>query len=83
MNTKSKINKMQDEMWQIYNEWGGYDYNDEMLIQLSGVDGDIAEAEYFNEWEYCHENVEATYKWFKQVKKIRQLQESMSDAIYC
>tara|TARA_Y100000114_G_scaffold112589_1_gene106391 strand:+ start:784 stop:1029 length:246 start_codon:yes stop_codon:yes gene_type:complete len=80
---QKKISKMQDEMWQIYNEWGGYDYNDEMLIQLSGIDEDIAEAKYDNEWEYCYENVEATYKWFKQVKKIRQLQESIPDVIYC
>ena len=80
---KNKINKMHQEMWDIYNELGGYDYNDEMLTQLSGVDEEIAEAEEDNDWEYCYENVEVTYKWFKQVEKIRQLQESLPEGIYC
>ena len=80
---RKKINKMHQEMWDIYNELGGYDYNDEMLTQLSGVDEEIAEAEEDSDWEYCYKNVEATYKWFKQVKKIRQLQESLPEVIYC
>lgn len=80
---KKKINKMHQEMWDTYNEWGGYDYNDEMLTQLYGVDEEIAEAEEENDWEYCYKNVEATYKWFKQVEKIRQLQESLPEVIYC
>ena len=80
---RKKINKMHQEMWDIYNELGGYDYNDEMLTQLSGVDEETAEAEEDNDWEYCYKNVEATYKWFKQVKKIRQLQESLPEVIYC
>ena len=79
---EKQITKMHQEMWAIFNKWGGYDYNDEMLIQLSGVDEEIAEAEEDNDWEYCYKNVKATYKWFKQVEKIRSLQESLPDVIY-
>ena len=79
---KKKINKMHQEMWKIFNKWGGYDYNDEMLIQLSGVDEEIAEAEEDNDWEYYYKNIKATHKWFKQVQKIRSLQESLPDVIY-
>ena len=80
---EKQINKMHQEMWAIFNEWGGYDYNDEMLTQLYGVDEEIAEAEEDNDWEYYYKNIEATYKWFKQVEKIRQLQESLPEVMYC
>ena len=74
---EKQINKMYQEMWAIFNKWGGYDYNDEMLIQLNGLDEEIAEAKEDNDWGYCYENVKATYKWFKKVEKIRSLQESL------
>jgi len=81
----SKAKKMYDEIWDIFNEHGGYDYNDEMYYHCLGASQSFQECEEDNDgWEALikHE-FEPCLKYMRHIKKIRILQESMPSEVYC
>jgi len=78
----------------IYEEFGGYDYNDKMIYQLRGLDADIEEcendAEEFDKVDILHQdiykytlaNAESTLLWFKWTKKLMVLKSKEPSAIF-
>ena len=75
--------EMNDECYTIFNEHGGYNYNDAMLYQLQGLRQSIGEC--LNEEDWMNMEIEATttLKWFKHIEKIRVLEESEPESLYC
>jgi hypothetical protein len=86
---EKRVNSLNGYCWAIFEEYGGYDYNDEMLYQLQGLRDSIAECEddavKFGDkaWEGMVEEAETTYTWFKHIEKIRELQEDIPTSLYC
>ncbi len=74
---------MNDQCYAIFNEHGGYNYNDAMLTQLQGLRQSIGEC--LNEEDWKHMEIEATttFKWFKHIEQIRVLEESEPESLYC
>tara|TARA_R110002012_G_scaffold119260_1_gene268257 strand:+ start:298 stop:576 length:279 start_codon:yes stop_codon:yes gene_type:complete len=78
----------------IYEEFGGYDYNDKMIYQLRGLDADIEECEHDAEefdkvdilhqdiYKYTLANAESTLLWFKWTKKLMVLKSKEPSAIF-
>jgi|TARA_Y100000289_G_C3920749_1_gene150188 hypothetical protein len=78
-----KCANIHKKCWKIYDDYGGYDYNDQMLYQLTGLNETIEMT--FNDkypLETCLKEAEITYNWFKHIKKIRVLQESEPESLY-
>tara|TARA_R110002012_G_scaffold75703_1_gene191219 strand:- start:248 stop:502 length:255 start_codon:yes stop_codon:yes gene_type:complete len=80
---KEKVNKLNEECWDIFQEYGGYDYNDEMLYQLEGLRDSIHECMNEEDWKGMAEEAETTYTWFRHIEKIRELQENIPTSLYC
>ena len=86
---EKRVDNLSATCWDIFNNYGGYDYNDEMLYQLQGLQDSIDEcsddAVKFGDkaWEGMVEEAETTYTWFLHIKKIRELQESIPESLYC
>jgi hypothetical protein len=86
---EKRVDQINRSCWHIFNEYGGYDYNDWMLSQLHGLRDSIAECEddaiKFGDkaWEGMVEEAETTYTWFLHIKKIRVLQENIPTSLYC
>ena len=75
--------KMYKEIWHIYNTYGGYDYNDTMWCQAQGSSDawDIYEQD--EDWEGLVKEYEPCLKYMRHIKKIRILQESIPQPLYC
>ena len=80
---KEKVNKLSSQCWGIFEEYGGYDYNDEMLYQLEGLQDSIDECMNEIDWEDMVEKAETTCLWFLHIEKIRELQENIPTSLYC
>lgn len=84
MNYKKQLaEKMYNEIWHIYNEHGGYDYNDTMWCQAQGSSDawDIYEQD--EDWDGLIKEYETCLKYMRHIKKIRILQESIPQELYC
>ena len=80
---KERVNKLSGQCWDIFHEYGGYDYNDEMLYQIQGLEACIYECRNEEDWKHMGEKAETTYTWFKHIEKIRELQENIPTSLYC
>ena len=80
---KERVNKLNSNCWDIFNEYGGYDYNDEMLYQLQGLGDSISECMNEEDWKNMVDEAETTYTWFKHIKNIRELQDNIPTSLYC
>ena len=80
---KERVNKLSGQCYDIYHEYGGYDYNDEMLYQLQGLQESIHECMNEKDWEGVVEEAETTCLWFLHIEKIRELQENIPTSLYC
>jgi len=80
---KEKVNKLSGQCYDIFHEYGGYDYNDEMLYQLQGLQESIHECMNEEDWKNMVEEAETTNTWFKHIEKIRELQENIPTSLYC
>ena len=74
---EKRVNSLNGYCWDIFNEYGGYDYNDEMLYQLRGLQDSIHECMNEEDWKNMVEESETTCTWFLHIKKIRVLQENI------
>jgi len=75
--------EMNDQCYAIFNEYGGYNYNDSMLYQLQGLRQSIGECLNEEDWEHMVKEASTTLKWFKHIEKIRALEETEPVALYC
>jgi len=80
--TVKEIIKINDKLWDIFNEHGGYEYNDEMIWQLEGYGISINEMEE-DETEHVLEEGVATLKYFEWVVNMLELKESEPPQLYC
>lgn len=80
--TVREIIKINDKLWDIFNEYGGYEYNDEMIWQLEGYGISVSEME---EDEHVHvlKEGKATLEYFEWVVKMLELKESEPPQLYC
>tara|TARA_R110000803_G_scaffold108539_1_gene176835 strand:+ start:104 stop:385 length:282 start_codon:yes stop_codon:yes gene_type:complete len=79
----SNVVKMNDQCYHIFNEHGGYNYNDDMLYQLQGLRQSIGECLNEEDWDNMVKEASTTLKWFKHIEKIRKLEESIPNSLYC
>ena len=88
-----KLYSIHSKCHAIYEEFGGYDYNDKMIYQLRGLDADIEEcSECMEELSSQRErevlykgalaNADATLLWFEWVKKMMVLKSKEPSAIF-
>jgi hypothetical protein len=80
---KKRVDNLSAVCWDIFNEYGGYDYNDEMLYQLEGLSDSEGECMNEEDWKHMVKEAETTHTWFKHIKKIRELQENIPTSLYC
>lgn len=82
---EKKCYKLLDKMWKIYHEHGGYQYNDEMLIQLQGCQEEMSESETEKDFTYTYDQLYETHHWFKLVKTAKLAMDKVesSNLIYC
>ena len=73
MNTNEKLaQKMYREIQNIYNNYGGYDYNDTMWCQY----------EKDEDWNSLIKELKPCLEYMRHIKKIRILQESIPQPLY-
>ena len=79
---RKKISQMYNRMWEIFNEHGGYAYNDEMFYQLQGIQESMNECE--NDRDVPHMVKEAieTMKFFEWVVEYKGLMEREPPQLY-
>lgn len=75
--------KQLNEIWSIYNEYGGYDYNDSMLCQAQGSSEAWRVYEENGDWDGLIREYEYVLKYMRHIRKIRILQESIPQELYC
>ena len=79
----TSVIEMNDQCYNIFNEHGGYNYNDDMLYQLQGLRESIGECLNEEDWENMVKEASTTLKWFKHIEEIRKLEESIPNSLYC
>mgnify|MGYP003659498361 FL=1 len=80
---KELAQEMYNEIWDIYTEYSGYDYNDSMWCQAQGSSDAMDIYEEDEDWEGLIKEYEACLKYMRHIKQIRILQESIPPEIYC
>ena len=80
---EKRVEEINSICWHIFNEHGGYDYNDDMLCQLQGLGDSISECMNDEDWKNMVDEAETTYTWFKHIKNIRELQDNIPTSLYC
>lgn len=80
---EKRVDQISANCWHIFNEYGGYDYNDDMLYQLQGLQYSMFECESEEDWKGMVDEAETTYTWFKHIKNIRELQDNIPTSLYC
>ena len=78
-----EINSIVGKCWSIYNEHGGYEYNDEMIYQLDGIRYSMEECECDEDIEHMLNEAKEVLKYFVWVKNIKELIENEPPQIYC
>ncbi len=80
---EKKISNIISKCYHIYNEYGGGEYNDQMLYQVEGLSEAFSEEYYSDkDFESVLETAEEVYEWFKQVKKIIVLQKKLPQTTF-
>tara|TARA_R110000737_G_scaffold72286_2_gene100787 strand:- start:3176 stop:3427 length:252 start_codon:yes stop_codon:yes gene_type:complete len=80
--TVKEIIKINDKLWDIFHEHGGYEYNDEMIWQLEGYATSIDEMEE-DETDHVLKEGNTTLEYFEWVVKMIELKESEPPQLYC
>tara|TARA_R110000803_G_scaffold70598_1_gene133549 strand:+ start:1089 stop:1370 length:282 start_codon:yes stop_codon:yes gene_type:complete len=79
----SGVVEMNDQCYRIFEELGGYNYNDDMLYQLQGLRESIGECVNEEDWKNMVTEASTTLMWFKHIEKIRKLEDSIPESLYC
>ena len=69
--------------WSIHEEYGGYEYNDQMVYKLDGLGCSMEECECDEDVEHMLSEAKEVLKYFVWVKNIRELIENEPPQIYC
>tara|TARA_R100000781_G_scaffold110178_1_gene75468 strand:- start:320 stop:574 length:255 start_codon:yes stop_codon:yes gene_type:complete len=84
MNYKKQIaEEMYNEIWDIFNNYGGYDYNDTMWCQAQGSSDAFEQTIEDGNWEALVREYESVLKYMRHIKKILILQNSIPPQVYC
>jgi len=83
MKAIDRVRKGYNHCWDIFQEHGGYEFNDEMLYQLQGLQQSIDECEDEDDYEHMMDEVIKTKAWFDWVVKMILLKEAEPESLYC
>jgi len=83
MKNQKRVYTINNLCWDIFNEHGGYNFNDEMLTQLEGLSDSISECMNDDDWEHMLKEANTTHAWFDWVKSIRVLEDNEPKSLYC
>ena len=75
--------KQLNEIWSIYNEYGGYEYNDSLLCQAQGSSDAFEETIEDGNWEALIREYESVLKYMRHIRKILILQDNIPTQVYC
>ncbi len=78
--------KINSDIWDIFEQYGGYKYNDEMYYQLQGFGESLHEAmesDNDDSLEWFNKEMQATEKYFDWVKQVLTLENNEPEMIYC
>lgn len=79
---REKITQMHGRMWEIFNEHGGYEYNDEMFYQLQGIQESMNDCEDDRDIPHMLREATDTMKFFEWVVEYRALMDREPPQIY-
>ena len=77
-----KIKEMQIKMWDIFDDKGGYEYNDAMLYQLQGIQMSLDECEDDDDIPHMLKEATETMKFFDWVVEYKDLMEREPPQLY-
>ena len=75
--------KMYNEIWSIYNEYGGYKYNDSLWCQAQGSSYAFEQTIEDGNWEALIREYESVLKYMRHIKEILILQDNIPPQVYC
>ena len=79
---RKKINKMHHKMWKIFEDYGGYEYNDEMYWQLQGMRDSLSECEDDSDIPNMLNEATDTMAYFDWVVEVKKLMEREPPQLY-
>ena len=80
---RKKINRMHIKMWEIFEEHGGYEYNDEMYWQLMGIKDSLDECEEDGDIPNMLKEATETMAYFNWVVEVKKLRDREPPQLYC
>tara|TARA_R110000803_G_scaffold163375_1_gene227023 strand:+ start:1440 stop:1706 length:267 start_codon:yes stop_codon:yes gene_type:complete len=80
---RQNIKKMNHKMWEIFEEYGGYEYNDEMYWQLQGLKDSFSECEDDGDIPNMLQETKETMAYFEWVVEVKKLMDREPPQLYC
>jgi hypothetical protein len=77
-----KIKEMREKMWGIFEEYGGYEYHDEMYWQLMGIDDSMSLCEEDGDIPNMLKEALETMAYFEWVVEVKKLMEREPPQLY-
>lgn len=79
---RKKIDQMYNRMWDIFNEHGGYEYNDEMFYQLQGIQESISDCKEDSDIPHMLKEANETMAFFEWVVEYKGLMDREPPQLY-
>tara|TARA_B100000768_G_C11191434_1_gene337510 strand:- start:471 stop:740 length:270 start_codon:yes stop_codon:yes gene_type:complete len=79
---QKKINEIRTKIWDVFEEHGGYEYNDEMYWQLQGFQDSMDECETDDDIVNMLNEASDTIKFFDWVVEYKELMEREPPQLY-
>jgi|TARA_R100000935_G_scaffold56849_1_gene89363 hypothetical protein len=79
---QKKINEIKTKIWDVFEEHGGYEYNDEMYWQLQGFQDSMDECETDDDIVNMLNEASDTIKFFDWVVEYKELMEREPPQLY-
>jgi len=79
---RKKIDQMYNRMWDIFNEHGGYEYNDDMFYQLQGIQESISDCKEDSDIPHMLKEAKETMAFFEWVVEYKELMDREPPQLY-
>jgi len=79
---RKKIDQMYNRMWDIFNEHGGYEYNDDMFYQLQGIQESISDCKEDRDIPHMLKEAKETMAFFEWVVEYKELMDREPPQLY-
>ena len=79
---QKKINEIRTKIWDVFEEHGGYEYNDEMYWQLQGFQDSMDECDTDDDIVNMLNEASDTIKFFDWVVEYKELMEREPPQLY-